>query len=378
MLSRRNFLWSSGASLALSGFPVHGWTKDLPKGRVAVVILEGGMDGLAAVPPLGDANLVRMRKKLISSAPIALNPFFGLHPSLGGFGRMLHDGEATVVHATAFPYTKRSHFEGQNVVQSGNMTPFASKSGWLGRALELAGLPGRALAMDMPLISRGEADVDNYYPASIRGSVKPSSTLTNLLSAYHNDQISEVFNKVTAKNKVKEGPVARDAVSLAKYAGAKMAEDEGPTAAVITIDEFDTHADQRADNGRHHRQLSKVDDILIGFKTGLKDRWKDTIILTLTEFGRTVKINGSTGTDHGYGSAGLLAGGLLKGGNVISQWPGLHKNDLFEGRDLQSTIDYRSVCAACLERAYGLDHDIIANHIFQTPDLPRFHDYLFT
>ena len=377
MLSRRNFLWSSGASLALSGFPVHGWTKELPRGRVAVIVLEGGMDGLAAVPPLGDTDLHQMRGELITSAPIALNPFFGLHPSLGGFGRMLHNGEAAIVHATAFPYTKRSHFEGQNVVQSGNMVPFASKSGWLGRALEFAGLPGRALSMDMPLISRGEADVDNYYPASIRGSTKPSASLTNLLSAYHSEQISKVFDKVAAKNALKEGPVARDSVSLAKYAGAKMALDEGPAAAVITLGEFDTHADQRADNGRHHRQLSKVDDILLGFKTGLKDRWKDTVILTLTEFGRTVKVNGSTGTDHGYGSAGLLAGGLLKGGAVISQWPGLRKKDLFEGRDLQSSIDYRSVCAACLEKAYGLDHDLIANNIFQSPRLPRFYNHLF-
>ena len=99
-------------------------------------------------------------------------------------------------------------------------------------------------------------------------------------------------------------------------------EDEGhPPIWSIMSDDFDTRANQQADGGQHHRQLSKVDDILIGFQMGLKDSWKDTVILTLTEFGRTVKVNGSTGTDHGYGSAGLLAGGLLKGGNIISQWP---------------------------------------------------------
>ena len=136
MLSRRLFLQSSTASLALAGIPISGYTADLPKGNIVVIILEGGMDGLAAVPPIGDPSLIKQRKKLSLNEPISLNPFFGLHPSLGGYAGMLADGDATIVHATSFPYVKRSHFEGQNVMEFGNMVPFADRTGWLGRALD--------------------------------------------------------------------------------------------------------------------------------------------------------------------------------------------------------------------------------------------------
>ena len=378
MITRRQFLQSSAASLALAGFPIHGVTKDLPTGNIVVIILEGGMDGLAAVPPLGDPDLERARKGLISANPITLNPFFGLHPSLGGFARMLNDGEASIVHATAFPYTKRSHFEGQNVIQTGNMTPYASKSGWLGRSLELAGLPGRAYSMDMPLLIRGEAELDNYYPAHLRGSIDPTNMLTDQLSQYHGSIIGDAFTKVGLKHEEKAKFIARDPVSLAKHAGARLSDPLGPSVAVIKVQEFDTHAGQGADTGTHYEQLAEVDDIMIALKSSLGAQFKDTVILTLTEFGRTVKMNGSTGTDHGYGSAGLLAGGLLKGGKVITQWPGLGKRDRFEERDLQSTIDYRAVCAACIEAAFGLDHDLIADKIFYTPKLERVYDHLFT
>ena len=164
---------------------------------------------------------------------------------------------------------------------------------------------------------------------------------------------------------------------MAKYAGKQLSLPEGPSAAVLRVQEFDTHANQGTDWGPHSRQLTELDDIFLGLKSGLKAAWGKTVILTLTEFGRTVKVNGSVGTDHGYGSAGLMAGGLLKKGQVITQWPGLATKDLFEKRDLQSTIDYRSVCAACIETAYRLDHDIVAENVFYEPALPRMTDKLF-
>lgn len=377
MISRRLFLQSSTASLALAGIPISGHTKDLPPGNIVVILLEGGMDGLAAVPPIGDPDLHRQRKNLVAARAIRLNPFFGLHPSLGGFGGMLADGDASIVHATSFPYVKRSHFEGQNIMETGNMVPFSDRTGWLGRALDFAGMPGRALSMDMPLLIRGSAELDNYYPASLNGSSDPSPELATLLMQDRDGLAAATFQRVAEKYAGSPDIAARDPVSLAKYAGSKLAKPDGPSAAVIRVREFDTHAMQGSDDGNHARQLTELDDIFLGLKSTLKDAWSTTVILTLTEFGRTVKMNGSVGTDHGWGSAGLLAGGLLSKGQVITQWPGLATRDLFEERDLQATIDYRSVCAACVEAAFGLDHDLVASQVFYDAALPRMTDTLF-
>jgi uncharacterized protein (DUF1501 family) len=158
-----------------------------------------------------------------------------------------------------------------------------------------------------------------------------------------------------------------------------MSQDGGPLSSVIKVTQFDTHANQGADEfGKHGKLLKLVDEIIAGYREGLGDAWDNSIILTLTEFGRTVRVNGTWGTEHGYGSAGLLAGGSITKSRVISKWPGLAENEQFEKRDLMSTIDYRSVCAACIEKSLGLDHDIIADKVFFTPELPRVYDYIFS
>ncbi len=377
MLSRRHFIRNSSTTLFLAGIPISGFTQNLPQGNIIVIILEGGMDGLASVPPIGDTDLEKHRKVILAEHPIHLNPFFALHPSLGGFAGMLADGEASIVHATNFPYVKRSHFEGQNIIESGNMQAFADRTGWLGRALDLAKMPGRALSIDMPLIIRGSTDLDNYYPTSLTGAAKPAAQLAEILSQEFQENSAESFKRISEKYSKKLKFAARDPVSLAKYAGQQLSIKEGPSAAVLRVSEFDTHANQGTDEGQHATQLTELDDIILGLKSGLRDAWKQTVILTLTEFGRTVKVNGTAGTDHGYGSVGLLAGGLLKKGQVITQWPGLQKRDLFEGRDLMATIDYRSVCAACIEKAYNLDHDMISESIFYEKNLARMTDMLF-
>lgn len=142
---RRNFLKALPSSLFLTGFPNLGHTKTNKDGRLIVINLEGGMDGLCAVPPIGDKAFRSARSDLLVNNNLSLNPFFGLHPSFKSFGEMLANDEATIIHATAFPYTKRSHFEGQNIVETGILTPFSSKSGWLGRAMELAGVGNRCI-----------------------------------------------------------------------------------------------------------------------------------------------------------------------------------------------------------------------------------------
>ena len=378
-LTRREFLKASGASLFLAGLPMPGYTKDKPPGTISVIVLEGGMDGLTAVPPFGDPNLLKMRKNLVSENYLKLNSFFGLHPSFKYFAGLMAKNNAAVIHATNFPYTLRSHFEGQNLMQGAGLAPFSEKTGWLGRALDLAKTPGRAMSLDMPLILRGSNENDNFYPASI---LKSGDLITNLIqniSMTHEGDGAENFKKVQQKSTQSNVIVPRDPASLARYAGKVMSQEGGPLASVIKVDQFDTHANQGAEeNGQHGTQLAIIDDIIAGYKDGLGDAWDQSIILTLTEFGRTVSENGTRGSDHGYGSAGLLAGGVITKSNIISQWPGLSKSEQFEQRDLMSTIDYRSVCAACIEKSLGLDHDLIAEKVFFTPKLPRLYDYIFS
>ena len=378
-LTRREFLKASGASLFLAGLPMPGYTKDKPPGTISVIVLEGGMDGLTAVPPFGDPNLLKMRKNLVSENYLKLNSFFGLHPSFKYFAGLMAKNNAAVIHATNFPYTLRSHFEGQNLMQGAGLAPFSEKTGWLGRALDLAKTPGRAMSLDMPLILRGSNENDNFYPASI---LKSGDLITNLIqniSMTHEGDGAENFKKVQQKSTQSNVIVPRDPASLARYAGKVMSQEGGPLASVIKVDQFDTHANQGAEeNGQHGTQLAIIDDIIAGYKDGLGDAWDQSIILTLTEFGRTGSENGTRGSDHGYGSAGLLAGGAITKSNIISQWPGLSKSEQFEQRDLMSTIDYRSVCAACIEKALGLDHDLIAEKVFFTPKLPRLYDYIFS
>ena len=378
-LTRREFLKVSGASLFLAGLPLPGFTKDKPPGTISVIMLEGGMDGLTAVPPFGDPNLLKMREDLTSTNFLKLNSFFGLHPSFQYFAGLMAQNNASVVHATNFPYVLRSHFEGQNLMQGGGLSPFSETTGWLGRALDLAKTPGRSLSLDMPLLLRGSNENDNFYPASIKSSGDLMTRLINTISMSHNQNEAEIFAKVSKKSTQKGVNIPRDPASLAKFAGKAMSQEGGPLASVIKVDQFDTHARQGAEEDGHHGvQLTVVDDIIAGLKEGLGDAWNTSIILTLTEFGRTVAVNGSNGTEHGYGSAGLLAGGAITKSRVISQWPGLSKFEQFDKRDLMATIDYRSVCAACIEKALGLDHDLIASKVFYTPKLPRVYDLIFS
>ena len=177
MLNRRCFLKAMPPALALSGYPVHGFTKDAVDGRIIVIMLQGGMDGLLAVPPIGDDDLYKQRKALVAANPLKLNPLFGIHPNFQNFSRMLKSNEASIIHATSFPYTGRSHFEGQNISQIGLKKAFSVDTGWLGRAMDNAKITGRAMSLDAPLLIRGALEFDNYYPASIEETSIPKKDL---------------------------------------------------------------------------------------------------------------------------------------------------------------------------------------------------------
>ena len=169
MISRRHFLSLAAPALALSGYPVHGFTKEPIKGRIIVIMLQGGMDGLLAIPPIGDDNLFKQRKALVASNPLKLNPLFGIHPNFRNFSKMLKSNEASIVHATSFPYTGRSHFEGQNVAQSGSKLPFSTNTGWLGRAMDFAKITGTGIYVPNTIMTN--KDLESLAPILIKISI---------------------------------------------------------------------------------------------------------------------------------------------------------------------------------------------------------------
>lgn len=374
--TRREFLIGTLSSLAFSGWSPPSLGNERT-GNIIVILLEGGMDGLAAVPPIGDNDLFRQRESLVTKSPLYINDFFGLHPSLHSFSELMDQGQAAIVHATNIPYTKRSHFEGQNVMETGNLKPFSDKTGWLGRALDEAGLSGKALSLNLPLLMRGNKEIDTFFPANLKFSSNPDPRISKLLSQTRAGLLSDSFTKLSAKYSNSISMHSRDPKSLAIHAGTEINKLDGPKAAVLRVKRFDTHANQGAEIGQHFKQLELLNSLFKSLKVSLGNAWSKTIIVTLTEFGRTVRANGSEGTDHGYASAGFLAGGLLSGTKMLSDWPGLKNSDLYEERDLMATIDYRSVLSGCIESAFGLSHDLIANKVFYEPNLPRISKSIF-
>ena len=165
---------------------------------------------------------------------------------------------------------------------------------------------------------------------------------------------------------------------LASNAANELSKIDGPRVAVFEVDGFDTHAAQGATNGAHADCLSDYDNILKSLKSSMtKEAFDNTLILTLTEFGRTIKQNSSNGTEHGYGSAVLMAGGLIKKSQVYTDWPGLKRKELFEGRDLNSTIDARSIYASAMSTVFDIDFKKIKKEVFWGENLQNFSDKLF-
>ena len=382
-MDRRDFLTLSsslmvGACMASTTSYVHANPNRTQK-RLAIVLLEGGMDGLAAVPPLGDKYLFDHRSDLIGHELFELNREFGLSRAMPNFYDMMRRGNGAIVHASGFPYTKRSHFEGQNVIQTGVKTPFAEKTGWIGRTLSQVNLGGRALSLSKPLLLRGYDDVDTIYPAQMKGAKYLQPELMDMiLAGSEYSPLKESIVKIKELTQESNFNLSRDPETLAFQAGQAMADDNGPVVSFVRVGGFDTHAQQGVDKTSvQNQKLAELDSIFSAFESGLAKKWQDTIVLTITEFGRTVKMNGSYGTDHGFGSATIMAGGLLKSGAVVSDWPSLKKSRLFDSRDLNVTIDSRSIWCASLSEVFNINHETLSEEVFFDNTIPNISRYLF-
>tara|TARA_A100001011_G_scaffold79298_1_gene82007 strand:- start:467 stop:1612 length:1146 start_codon:yes stop_codon:yes gene_type:complete len=377
-INRRDFLKTTAmTSLYFAGFGLPTFASQNKKNLV-VIMLQGGMDGLCAVPVKDDKNFQKLRSKINLDKTLALTSDFDLHPALENFKSLWDQNNASVFHATSIPYKERSHFEGQNLMMTGGRVPYKHKTGWLGRGMKLAGLKGNGLALSlpMPLLIRGVPLNDNYYP--IRSSL-PNKGLLNIIEGefeqYSESDLSATLSMV--KKRKFNSYAGKNNSSLAREAGQQLSDPNGPRVAVFQVGEFDTHAAQGGVHGTHADCLREYDQILRGLKASMGSAFKDTLILTLTEFGRTIKQNGGNGTEHGYGTAVLMAGGLIKKSEVHADWPGLKKKELFQGRDLNATVDARSIYASAMSTVFDVEFERIQKEVFWGEDLQNLSDKLF-
>jgi uncharacterized protein (DUF1501 family) len=382
-ISRRDFLKGTATSLFLAGFNFPVLASTSKKKNLIVIMLRGGMDGLCAVPVIGDKSFEKIRKGILIENPMKLDSDFALHPKLKGFSECWHDNTGAIVHATSIPYTARSHFEGQNLMESGGRVPYQEKTGWLGRGMKLANLKGEGLALSlpMPLLLRGVPKNDNYYPTD--GRLPREETLELLKSVYADsseEELLDMMNFIKKRKNEQMGTGAsynkRNNKNLAMKAGQLMSNPNGPRVAVFEVNGFDTHAAQGGINGTHTKCLVEMDTIIQNLKIS-RTTYANSIILTVTEFGRTIKKNGGNGTEHGYGTAVFLAGGLVKKSQVHTDWPGLKRKELFDGRDLNATIDARSVYASAMSTVFDLDFNRIQKEVFFGDKLQNLSDKLF-
>ena len=377
-INRRDFLKTTAmTSLYFAGFGLPSFASQNKKNLV-VIMLQGGMDGLCAVPVKDDKNFQKLRSKINLDKTLALTSDFDLHPALENFKSLWDQNNASVFHATSIPYKERSHFEGQNLMMTGGRVPYKHKTGWLGRGMKLAGLTGNGLALSlpMPLLIRGVPLNDNYYPIM---SSLPNKGLLNIIEGefeqYSENDLSATLSMV--KKRKFNSYAGQNNSSLAREAGKQLSDPNGPRVAVFQVEEFDTHAAQGGVHGTHADCLREYDQILRGLKASMGSAFKDTLILTLTEFGRTIKQNGGNGTEHGYGTAVLMAGGLIKKAEVHADWPGLKKKELFQGRDLNATVDARSIYASAMSTVFDVEFERIQKDVFWGEDLQNLSDKLF-
>jgi uncharacterized protein (DUF1501 family) len=342
--------------------------------RLVLMILRGGLDGLSAVPAPGDPAFADARGALgrFASPALPLDGLFALHPALPKLHAMYGQGELAVLHAIGLPYRERSHFDAQQVLESGGDKPFALDTGWLGRALAGSGRKAMAFQPAVPLVLRGHAEVDTWVPSS---RPDPGADLVARLERLYIDDVPLASALARARELRDSGAMVaplslggmaslaaprQAALTLAQQAAGFLIQPDGPQAAVLDLGGWDSHANQVADPGPWVNNLRLLDASLAALRDGLTtpaaaDTWRRTVVLVVTEFGRTVAINGTQGTDHGSGGAALVLGGAVRGGRVLSDWPGLALAQRFEGRDLRTTTDLRAVFKTLLIDHLGLN-----------------------
>jgi uncharacterized protein (DUF1501 family) len=360
MLTRRSFIAAGSAVSTLASFalPKMVFARANTQRRFVFIIQRGAADGLHIVAPTGDPIYAGLRGDFAQDLAkgAKLNSFFTLHPALTETAKMYAGGQALFVHAVASPYRDRSHFDGQNVLETGGSGAYRLKDGWMNRLLGL--LPASeakalALSSTVPMALRGAHEVSSYASSQLPS---PSDDLiARVTSLYESDQQLHALWSAALATRMKAGDIMAGGSQKGAATGAlaaKMLAGDGARIAMIETNGWDTHSGQR---GRLNVQLRDLDQLLAALKTGLGADWANTLVVVATEFGRTARPNGTGGTDHGQASAAMLLGGAVAGGKVIADWPGLATAALYESRDLKPTTDLDALIGGAVAQHYGIE-----------------------
>jgi len=366
MLDRRGFL---GTATLLAAPRVLFAQADTER-RLIFIIQRGAADGLNTVIPYAEPAYARLRGALAIDATTALklDGTFALHPGLPKLRELYAAGEASFLHAVASPYRDRSHFDGQNVLETGGSAPHQLKDGWLNRLLGLlprARKDAIAFSPAVPLAMQGPAEVTTYAPSTLPEASE--DLLMRVQQLYAQDrQLQPLWSSALeargmAGDKMAGGSRRQEAPALGRMAAGFLARADGPRIAMIETSGWDTHSGQDA---RLAFQLRGLDGLVGALRDGMGAAWAHTVVLVATEFGRTVTANGTEGTDHGTGSVAMVVGGAVQGGRILSDWPGLATRDLYEGRDLRPTLALDTLIASLCADAFKLDPEHTARVLF--------------
>jgi uncharacterized protein (DUF1501 family) len=392
-VTRRFFLKSSGVAMASLAAPPsflqrvalahNGASASQDRPIVVAIFQRGAMDGISAVVPFGDSRYASLRPQIAIPAPgrgnadaaIDLDGFFGLHPSLSPFKAIYESGRLAIVHAVGSPDNTRSHFDAQDYMEAGTPGNKGTADGWLNRCLQTRREPGASAF-------RAVSFTPNL-PRTLLGSA-PAVAMTNIndfgvRAGQGNGQVAKGFEELYAPNSADmlrdTGSEAFEAVKMLRKANPRQYQpaagvsyprspfgnallqvaqlikaDVGVEVAFADVGGWDTHANQGSSRGQLANRLQDFSQGIAALYNDLGDRMRNVVILTMTEFGRTIKQNGSGGTDHGHASCLFVLGGPVNGGRIHGKWPGLGDGQLYEGRDLALTTDFRDVFAEVAAR----------------------------
>jgi uncharacterized protein (DUF1501 family) len=382
MLNRRQLLKQFSLGALAAGLPGFSLAKTGTDARLVLVILRGAADGLAMLAPYGEGKYDHLRGELALPKPgqeggvLKADGLFGIHPSFSHTHQLFQDKQALFVHAVASPYRKRSHFDAQDVLEAGFSTAGRSHDGWLNRALKplVAGTSHEiaiAMAANTPLVLRGDNPVTSWAPSRLPDAT--DDTISRIQALYANDEFlsTRLSQALDAQNmagdmqgKRQRGNNIEQMRTLMRTTARFLAAEDGPRVAVLESGGWDTHANQGSSTGNLSNRFAALDQGLAVLQSELAENWNNTVVVVATEFGRTVRVNGTRGTDHGTATAALLAGGAVNGGRVIADWPGLSKKELYEDRDLYPSTDIRSVFKGILGEHMGVPENWLETGVF--------------
>jgi uncharacterized protein (DUF1501 family) len=378
--TRREFIRLLGAAGLGAALPAPiAFAQGAEDRHLLLIVLRGALDGLAAVVPWRERMLRDWREPLLPPAPgeaggaLALGvDGFALHPALGFLHERFGQGELAILHAAASPYRERSHFDGQDVLENGALAALETRDGWLNRALQKMPAAPEATAVGgaLPLVLRGDAHAVTWAPSGLPDP--DEDTLERLVRLYEADPALHAALQDARELERAAGGMQGDARGVARgrnyrpllQAGANLLASGAAGIAMVSLGGWDTHNNQGAGDGALAGRLRQLDEGLAAARQTLGPKWARTAVLVATEFGRTVRVNGSRGSDHGTGGAAFLLGGAVAGGRMLGDWPGLERKALYEDRDLYPANDLRALFKGVLREHLGVARADLDRFVF--------------